>query len=199
MMPIRRALMDQMRTGFSADVMATALAFSLPLSTSATLIFAAAWLATLLPFVSLADMREELRQPRSALPLVLIALGIIGLFWADVSWAERRDGLGAFVKLIAIPFLFIHFRRSARAHWVLAGFMAASAAILLASFLPFVFPSFGFLWPKFPGVPVKDYIAQASEFTTCAFLLLYLAIVWWREERARQSCGGTDAGVGFSR
>lgn len=197
MKPIRHTLAEQLRSGFSADVMATALAATLPLSTSATVICALGWLLAVVPFLRIADLREELRQPRSALPLLLVILGVLGLLWSDVSWVERRDGLGAFLKLLAIPLLFVHFRRSARAHWVLVGFIAASTAILLASFLPFVFPALSFLWRKLPGVPVKDYIAQASEFTTCAFVLFYLAIIWWRHGLRARATAASVLALGF--
>src|SRR5262249_30217246 len=39
--------------------------------------------------------------------------------------------------------------------------------------------------PLSPGIPVKDYIVQSSEFLICAFALAHLSINAWREGRWR--------------
>ena len=59
--------------------------------------------------------------PAGGLPVALFALAALGMAWADVSWAERLGGLDLFAKLLMIPILLAHFRRSDRGLWVMYG------------------------------------------------------------------------------
>ena len=50
--------------------------------------------------------------------MLLWVLAAIGMLWAaDVSWHDRIGGLGKFHRLLVIPLLLIHFRRSERGIW----------------------------------------------------------------------------------
>jgi len=95
------------------------------------------------------------------------------MLWADIPWAERFAGLGGVNKLLVIPLVLAQFRRSGRGRLVLYGFLASCAALLIASFVTW-FPAFQ-VTGKAPGIPVRDYIAQSTEFLICAFALLGLA------------------------
>ena len=95
-----------------ADVLVVAAAVSLPWSTSATAIFAVLWLLALIPTLHWVDIRRELATPSGGLPVLLFTLGLVGMLWADVTLLERWKGLDSFFKLLAIPLLFIQFRRS---------------------------------------------------------------------------------------
>src|SRR5476649_390361 len=103
---------DRARLAGIADCLAVAVAVSLPWSTSATSILIALWLQVLIPTLCLADLRSELTTLAGGLPVALVALGVAGMLWADVTWAERWGGVGSFFKLLAIPLLFMQFRRS---------------------------------------------------------------------------------------
>jgi O-antigen ligase len=84
-------------------------------------------------------------------------------------------GLGGFNKLLLIPLLLMRFRRTRRGMMVLYGFLASATILLLLSWtlkLLSILP----LPEKAPGIPVRDYIIQATEFLLCAFVLLEAAI-----------------------
>lgn len=159
-----------------SDGLAAAVAVSLPWSTSATAILIVAWLLALIPTLQRDALIDVMKKPAAYLPVALVAIAALGTLWADVAWAERSRGLSGFLKLLVLPLLFFHFRRSANAHWVLAGFLFSTAVLLLASTGSFVAPRF-FLWAwaKTPGIPVKDYLIQAALFIVSAFILLYMA------------------------
>src|SRR5262249_27004773 len=125
------------------------------------------------------------------LPVLLWLLALIGMLWAHVPWSERYAGLEGFHKLLVIPLLFAQFRRSERGIYVVYGFLASCTALMIASW---VLIALWKLWAvnvegKLPGILVKDYIAQSSEFLVCAFGLLGLAAERWRKGDARLAAG----------
>jgi hypothetical protein len=168
-----------------ADDLAVVLAISLPWSTSATGIIPVVWLIAISPLLDVAVLRRELLTPAGGLPVLLWALGVAGMLWAvDVPFKERIGGLSAFHKLLFIPLLLIQFRRSTHGAWVLIGYLAACSLLLVASWADLLQrlliqeP----IWTgRFPGVVVKDYIAQDMEFAVCAFLLAAVAATAWRD------------------
>lgn len=177
---------DRERFERLADGLAVALAVSLPWSTSATGILAGLWLIALIPTLDVAAMRRVLATPAGGLPVLLWLLGLIGILWAiDVPMAERLDGLKSYHKLLFIPLLIVHFRRSERAAWVMNGFLISCGVLLALSWMMFLVPSLTLPWSGRggPGVPVKDYIAQSAEFTVCMFLLAGIALKAWQQQR----------------
>jgi hypothetical protein len=156
-----------------ADWLAVAVAVTLPWSTSISQISIAFWLIAIVPTLDLASVRRELRSPAGALPVMLWLLGLAGMLWANVPWADRIAGLGGFHKLLVIPLLLAQFRNSERGVLVLYGFLASCSALLIASFAGWLLPAGTF--GKEPGIPVRDYIAQSSEFLICIFALLAFA------------------------
>src|SRR5262245_55284242 len=116
-----------------ADGLATAVAVSLPWSTSATSILIALWLIALVPTLDPSSVRREVLSAAGGLPLLLWALGAIGMLWADVSWSDRIAGLSGFHKLLFIPLLLAQFRRSGQAKWAIFGFLASSVVLLVVS------------------------------------------------------------------
>src|SRR6185295_5715538 len=90
-----------------ADGLAVALVVSLPWSTSATGILAVLWLLALMPTLDFSLLRRVAALPAGGLPVVLVMLGVIGVLWADVPWAERFAGVTPYLKLLFIP-LFLH-------------------------------------------------------------------------------------------
>lgn len=180
-----------------ADWLAVAIVVSLPWSTSATAILIVVWLVALLPTLDFTALRAEVTSAAGGLPVLLWLGAALGMLWADVSVAERVAGLGGFHKLLIIPLLLVQFRRSERGRLVLYGFIASCATLLLVSWLlksasllgleAFAVPN------KLPGIPVKDYIAQSTEFLICVFALLALAI-----DRAQAGRPGTAATLAFA-
>src|SRR6185437_3470493 len=154
-----------------ADWLAVALVVSLPWSTSATGILAVLWLLAVLPTLDIAALRREPMVAAGALPVLLWALGLVGMLWADVTWPERFGGLGSFFKLLYIPLLMIHFRRSERGACVIGGFLISCTILLALSWLLFAFPNLNWRQDTLPGIPVKNYASQADLFTICIVVL----------------------------
>jgi hypothetical protein len=97
-----------------ADGLIIAGVVSLPWSTSATAVFAVLWAIALISLLSWADVRRELLTPAGGLPVVLVALGLAGILWAEVTAFERWKGFESYLKLLAIPLLLAQFRRRFR-------------------------------------------------------------------------------------
>jgi len=160
-----------------ADWLAVGVALALPWSISASQILTALWLLALIPTLDPGELRRALRSPAGGLPALLWLLALAGMLWANVPWSARYAGLEGFHKLLVIPLLLAQFRRSERGLYVVYGFLASCTALLLASWSLLVLWK---LWSvyvpgKIPGLLVKDYIAQSSEFLVCAFGLLGFA------------------------
>jgi hypothetical protein len=124
---------SQKRLATGADYLAIAVAVSLPWSTSATAILVGVWFFTLLPVLRLEELRREILTPAGGLPVLLVLLGIAGMLWADVTLLERWKGLDSFLKLLAIPFLLVQFRRSERGTWVFAGYLLSCVVLLVVT------------------------------------------------------------------
>ena len=168
-----------------ADWFALAVAVTLPWSTTATGIFIALWLITILPAMEFGMLRRELTRAAGFLPVALWVLAAIGMLWADVTWAERLAGLGKFHRLLLIPVLLAHFRVSERGIYVVYGFFSSVLLLLIVSWGLAVIPGLPWRGMHQPGVPAKDYIFQSTDFLICAFALLGYAVVEGRARRWR--------------
>jgi O-antigen ligase len=180
-------LFDRARFASAADWLAVAVVASLPWSTSATGILLVLWLLAVLPTLDLAAVRREVMKPAGGLPVLLWAFAALGMLWADVEWRERLAGLGGFHKLLLIPLLLAQFRRSGRAHWVVLGFVASSALLLVFSFALTLTPGLTWRGKTAVGVPIKDYIAQSGIFALCALGLLGQSTEFWRQHRVQHA------------
>jgi O-antigen ligase len=171
-------LFERTRLLRAADALAIAVAVSLPWSTSATSILIALWLLTLIPTLDWPDLRRELATPAGGLPVLLFAFSVIGMAWADVTLTERLGGVESFVKLLAIPLLFVQFRRSGGGLSVFGGYVLSCIALLAIS--TFIHDP-----TKVDAVLVKNAATQSGEFVTCIFGLLFVAVEcvegrrWW--------------------
>jgi O-antigen ligase len=159
-----------------ADILAVAIAISLPWSTSATGILVGLWFFTLVPVLRWGELRRELLTPAGGLPVLLVLLGIAGMLWADVTWLERWRGLDSFLKLLAIPLLLVQFRRSGRGSWVFVGYLLSCIVLLAITSLVIVVPPLTMTFLHFDNVIVKNAATQSGEFVICIFGLLYLII-----------------------
>ena len=169
-------LFNPTRLANLADWLTVAVAASLPWSTSATSILLVLWLLALLPTLEWADVRRKLVTAAGGLPVLLVVLGALGMLWADVALIERWKGFDSFFKLLAIPLLFVQFRRSDRGPFVLAAYVASCIVLLVISSVFAAWPRFTFLFMQDYGVPVKNAATQSGEFVTCIFGLLFLTV-----------------------
>ena len=159
-----------------ADIVAVAIAVSLPWSTSATAILVGLWFFTLVPVLRWDELRREILTPAGGLPVLLVLLGVAGMLWADVTSLERWKGLDSFLKLLAIPLLLVQFHRSERGNWVFAGYLLSCVALLVVTAIVIAVPPLAakFLHPD--NVIVKNAATQSGEFVICIFGLLYLMV-----------------------
>jgi len=68
------------RTARIADVLAVALAISLPWSVSLTWIFFGLWLLALVPTLNVAGLRRVVATPAGGLPVLFWMLGLVGVY-----------------------------------------------------------------------------------------------------------------------
>ena len=168
-----------------ADVLAVAIAVSLPWSTSATAILVGLWFFTLVPVLRWDELRREILTPAGGLPVLLVLLGVAGMLWADVTLLERWKGLDSFLKLLAIPLLLVQFRRSEHGSWVFAGYLLSCVALLVVTAIVIAVPPLAATFLHFDNVIVKNAATQSGEFVICIFGLLYLMM----GHRAKRSAG----------
>ncbi len=168
------------------DGLILAVAVSLPWSTSATGIFIGFWLALSLAVLDFQSLRRILRTSAGGLPVLLVLLGVAGMFWADVTWFERLKGLASFSKLLLIPVLLSQFERSKRADWVFGGYLLSCVVLLLASYVWAFWPGTLAHFSDAYGVPVKNGPTQSGEFVTCVFGLTYIAYEASTEQQWRR-------------
>jgi hypothetical protein len=112
------------------------------------------------------------------------------MLWADVSWYDRIDGLGGYHRLLVIPLLLAHFRRSEFGPFACYGFLASATCALALSWLFALRPDWAALHLArlanhivVYGVPAKDYIWQSGSFLICALALIGAACACWHERR----------------
>ncbi|HZL30701.1 MAG TPA: O-antigen ligase family protein [Pseudolabrys sp.] len=144
-------------------------------------------MVAVIPVLDWREVRSIIAKPAGGLPLLLVLLGGAGMLWAglslSVSWAERWEGLTSFLKLLAIPLLFVQFCRSERGLCVFLGFLAACVLLLVIGTLAEFVPGFSFI-PMHPDhVPVKNAATQSGEFVACIAVLLYLTVEFAERRR----------------
>ena len=167
-------VLDRKRVAQVADWAAVGVAVSLPWSTSATSILLVVWLITLLPTLDITTVRREVETAAGGFPVLLWLLAALGMLWAVVSWTDRIHGLGGFHRLLVIPLLLAQFRRSKHGAWVLFGFLASAAVLLLVCWALVLARIEA--WPSHLhqyGVLVRDSIGQSSIFLICAIGLIW--------------------------
>lgn len=188
-LPTRRQTI-RTRSGRLADGFAIAAAVAVPWSSSLFSFLVVLWFLTLIPALDPADVRREIATAAGGLPVALFVLGALGMIWAGVSWSERLGGLDSFLKLLMIPLLLIQFRRSDQGLRVMGGYLVSCTVLLAVSSISLLWPQATILGTDDIGVPVKSAATQCSEFITCAFALLFLAI-----ESARRGRFGLTGGL----
>ena len=174
----------------AADILAVLVALSLPWSTSLVAIFIVVFLLSLIPAFDSKHFVKSLKRPVSLAPVALFAVATLGMFWAsDISWTARLHGLAPVAKLLVIPFFIYQFERSGRGLWVAIAFLVSCIVVMLLSWLLSwlisVDPRVILAPNNYPGVPVKNSIAQSQEFAFCAFGALGAAAYFFQTRSKR--------------
>lgn len=157
-----------------ADVLALAAVVVLPWSNSATLFLIVLWLIAVVVAFKPSDIYHEFLTIAGGTPILLFFLGLIGMLWANVSWAERLGGADTFLKLLAIPLLLAQFRRSTRAPWLLIGFLSSCSVLLVFFDVAAIKSGIEFSRANQLGPSVKNATTETSEFIICSFILLFM-------------------------
>src|SRR5262249_20901151 len=137
----------------------------------------------LIPTLDLRSLRWVVAVPAAAIPLALFLYGVIGMAWGGASFEDQWGSIKPTLRFLAIPLLFIQFRRSERGMWVLGGYLISCTVLLAFSWLLTVWPIYVRPNNSDVAVPFKDYIIQSGEFLICAFALAHLSISAGRERR----------------
>jgi len=191
---------DPVARMLNVDLVAVLLAALLPWSTSGVGIGFVLWLAAVAATLELRPFLRSLLRPIGALPIALVALAALGTLWSDAPWETRLHALGPAAKLLALPFLFYHFERSARGMWVFVAFLASCTLMTVASWIVVIDPSLSMKIPGEPtghGIFVKNYIAQSQEFVLCTVVLAFPIITLFREGKIRQALLLTAVAANF--
>ncbi|MGA9193997.1 MAG: O-antigen ligase family protein [Pseudolabrys sp.] len=184
-----------MQLARSADAFAIGAATALPWSKTATSILIVLWLIALVPTLNLADIRREIATPTGGLPILLFALGLLGMAWANASWPERLGGFDSFIKFLLLPLFLVQFRRSNRGIWVMVGYLASCTVLLVVSSILVVWPG-GTITENF-GVVTNSAGAQCGEFAICSLALLFVSIEMFRRGRRRLGTGALALALCF--
>lgn len=167
---------------------------SLPWSTSATGILVAIWVVVSVAFLDRKSLRNVASVPAVALPLALCVLAIIGTAWSHAGLADRWDGLASFLRLLAFPFFAAQYAQFGRGKEVAFVFLTSCTLLLVVSFALKAWPN---LPHNYPGVLVKDYIVQSTEFAICGMVLADWAIIQWRSARRIHAVSLAVVATGF--
>src|SRR5258708_6010454 len=135
----------------NVDFIAILVAVLLPWSTSGVAIGMVLWLATLATTLELRPFLRSLQRPICAFPIALVALAVLGTLWSDAPWQARLQAVSPATKLLALPFLFYHFERSARGMWVFVAFLASCTLLVAMSWIVVFDPSLTLKRPNEPG------------------------------------------------
>lgn len=171
----------------NVDLLAVLLAFLLPWSTTGVVIVSVLWIVALGFAFDFSAFRQSLLCPVSALPIMLVALAIVGTLWSDAAWSVRLAAISPTSKLLFLPLLLYHFSRSGRGEWVFVAFLFSCTLLMATSCLVALFPalspktylSFGPFAPV-KGIVVKNYIDQSQELALCALALAWPVVTLFR-------------------
>jgi O-antigen ligase len=171
---------------FCVDLYPVLIAASLPWSTTAVVVFLAIWFIVLVPTIEPVKFWRSLVAPSSLAPIAFFSLAVAGMLWADGPWSARLLALGPVAKLLVLPFLLYHFRRSTRAHWVFGAFLISCTLLLAYSWIVFAAPEWHYKAAQeisAAGVPVRNAIDQGQEFVLCALCLASVVVAAFRKQQ----------------
>jgi O-antigen ligase len=179
-----------------ADALASAVVVVLPWSISGALLFILLWLFAVVATLGPARIHRGIMTIAGGAPILLLFLGVIGMLWANVTWAERLGGADSFLKLLAIPLLFAQFRQSDRASWLLIGFLSSCTVLLAVFWAAAIRDTIAFHGAAQPAL-IKNATTEMSEFIICGFVSLAIAIKALYDKRRLLAAGMVVLAGGF--
>ena len=170
-----RRLYPRLRDPYFCAVVA-----ALPWSTSVSAVLIVIGSVGALASLDAATVRRTRITAAVTLPVLLWLLAAFGMLWADISWADRFDGLKPFYKLLLIPLVLVQYANSEKGWAVPAAYLASCSVLLGASLAFTMWPTLTWHWSHSPGVAMKDTIAQSGEFVLCALAAFAVMVEAWR-------------------
>ncbi len=173
-------------------------AVALPWSTSAASVFIVLAIL-LLPFSTRVHaVALELTGGPGGLPAALVALAAVGMFWSPATWPENLGAWDSYCKLLLIPPLLVHFRKSRNGPRIMAAYLVSCGILLLVSWA--ITP-----WPWFPsseptaglGVAVKSPGTQVREFILSAVASLFVATAALERQNRSLAAGMLAVALAF--
>ena len=157
----------------NVDLLAVAMAFLLPWSTTGVVILVFLWVAALVPTLEPGTFIQSLKRPICLTPIAIFVLALAGTLWSDAPWNVRLHAVAPTTKLLVLPLLLYHYERTTRGAWILVAFLVSSTLLMLTSWVTGFFPTLTFKWYMEPGVVVKNHIDQSHVFALCAIALAW--------------------------
>jgi O-antigen ligase len=156
-------------------------AFTLPLSTSLQAIG-----VTVLAILSIELLIREphrlttvMRDPAAYLPVMLVALLLIGVTWSMLPLGGAIKWVAPYAKLLLIPLLMAAAFTPRQVLRIGFGFLAGCLIVMIVSYVSLLWRSGPWWVFAGPGVPWKDNAIQSECFALCAFGLAYAASRFW--------------------
>ena len=157
----------------NVDLLAVAMAFLLPWSTTGVVILVFLWIIALAPTLKPRAFFQSLKRPICLAPIAIFVLALAGTLWSEAPWDARLHAVGPTAKLLVLPLLLYHFERTPRGAWILVAFLVSSTLLMLTSWVTGFVPTLTFKWYMEPGVVVKNHIDQSHVFALCAIALAW--------------------------
>ncbi|NPV24152.1 O-antigen ligase domain-containing protein [Bradyrhizobium aeschynomenes] len=194
--PAAASWVDSPRYLRLADTLVVLTAVALPWSTTLTGALMLVWLAVIVPTIDWDELIRSLALPACALPLALFVLADVGVLWSDAPWEAGLQAINPVSKLLLLPFLFHHFRRSERAAWVFVGFLASSAVLMMSSWTMADLSSTRLRIGSAAilGEPTQG---RTLQFTLCALGLLVPALLALAQRRLLMAATWFGLGLAF--
>ena len=157
------------------DFVAVLVAAALPWSTTLLAVFIVVWLVAVAATLDIKLFVLSLKRPVCALPIAFFVLALVGTLWSEAPWGARLHAIGPTAKLLVLPVLIYHFKRSRRGVRVFVAFLVSCTLLMAVSWIVSFEPSLSLKPPGFAdrGIFVKNYIDQSQEFALCAVVLIY--------------------------
>ncbi|UFZ01559.1 O-antigen ligase family protein [Bradyrhizobium ontarionense] len=174
------------------DLLVTLAAVTLPWSMTATAVLMVCWSIAVIPTIDWDELIRSLTLPACALPLALFALADVGVLWSEGPWEAELQAINPVSKLLLLPLLLYHFRRSERAVWVFVGFLVSSMALMMLSWIALADPS---LMPA--GLRIDREFGQRQQFTLCALALAAAALAVYERGQIRMAIGLAGSSLVF--
>lgn len=194
---VEQASALRLRLAPYADVFAIGAVVVLPWSATLLNMLVALWLITLIPSLTWSDVRREIATPVGGLPVLLFALGLVGMAWTQESWPGRLGEFSTFIKFLLIPLLLVQFRRSDRAMSVMVAYLASCTALMAVSWILSLWPAAALTATR-SGLPIVGVTGHPGHFAICCSTLPFVSLELFRRGERRLAAGALALAAGFA-